>query len=121
MIEFLEEKLRRGYEFYLNVDNLTRLQGMLKKDNQMIPIHCELLRPLSEYDNLYKSLLANSKYLKLYFNDDKYMLEKHAIISNGIYGALSKYGVELILEADSLDNLFTEYGIEEKEYENVHL
>ena len=119
MIDYLEEQLRKGYEFYLNVDNLTRLQGILKKNNQMIPIHCELLRPLSEYENLYKSLLANSKYLKLYYRDDKYVLEKHAIINNGIYGALSKYGIELILDSNTLNNLLTEYGIEEKECEKV--
>jgi len=119
MIEYIEEQLRRGYEFYLNVDNLTRFQGLFKKNGNIVNIHSELLTSLFEYDNLYNSLLDNSKYLKIVFNNDEYILERYAIIKNGIYGSLSKYGVDKRIKANNVDSLFNEYGNGEKQIEKV--
>ena len=114
MIEYIEEQLRRGYEFYLNVDNLTRFQGFLKKGENIIPIHSELLKYLLDYEGVYNSLLDNSNFLKLAFDFDKFILERYTIISKGIYGALSKYGKDLYLESNSVNNLLTEYEMKEK-------
>ena len=119
MIKYIEEQLRKGYEFYLNVDNLSYFQAIFKRNGNIVNINRNLLESLYEYENLYNSLLDNSKYIKIVFDNEAYILKRYAIIKKGIYGGLSKYGVEKEMRSLSLNTLFDRYNTTEKTNEKV--
>ena len=118
MEQELVKAIKGGYDFYLNIDNNRHLQGILKNGDKVISLPTDLLDYLFSFsEDKFIGTLSNSKYLKVSYENYRYILRRYAILFEGIYGARSKYGVEKELVDSDLFELLAKYGSLEDEDE----
>ncbi len=118
MEQELIKLLKQGYDFYLNTNSNGELQGILKNGNKVVSVPTELLNYFFFFSaDKFIATLRKSKYLKVSYINNRFVLRRYSISSEGIYGARSKYRVEKELKDQELSELFAKYESLEDEDE----